>query len=125
MNVGFDPSKVEIVKLKLNKDRKDILARKDTQREALADKVINGLWLSARRCLALVVQCSSVQRAAVWAVGVCFACPFMPSRAGSRCDVTSGMHMLHPALRWWLPSKNVLSWGDTLLFATAYGGFGS
>lgn len=38
VNVGFDPSKVEIVKLKLNKDRKDILARKDTQREALADK---------------------------------------------------------------------------------------
>ena len=39
VNVGFDPSKVEIVKLKLNKDRNAILARKDTEREAVKDKV--------------------------------------------------------------------------------------
>merc|ERR1719164_88903 len=38
INVGFNPSKVEIVKLKLNKDRKEILERKDTQREAAKDK---------------------------------------------------------------------------------------
>jgi len=38
VNVGFDPSKVEIVKLKLNKDRNAILARKDTEREAVKDK---------------------------------------------------------------------------------------
>merc|ERR1719258_987835 len=32
VNVGFDPSKVEVVKLRLDKDRKAILARKDNRR---------------------------------------------------------------------------------------------
>jgi len=32
VNVGFDPSKVEVVKLRLDKDRKQILARKDNRR---------------------------------------------------------------------------------------------
>merc|ERR1719164_109941 len=31
INIGFHPSKVEVVKLKLDKDRKKILARKDTK----------------------------------------------------------------------------------------------
>jgi large subunit ribosomal protein L26e len=31
--VGFDPSKVEIVKLKIDKDRKAILARKDMEKK--------------------------------------------------------------------------------------------
>lgn len=39
MSVGFNPSKVEIVKLHLNKDRKAILARRNSKAEEKGDKV--------------------------------------------------------------------------------------
>merc|ERR1712166_50716 len=38
VSIGFHPSKVEVVKLKLDKDRKAILARKDTKAGAGASK---------------------------------------------------------------------------------------
>ena len=58
VNVGFDPSKVEIVKLKLNKDRNAILARKDTEREAVKDKVCLRQATRARpaRCATMYVR---------------------------------------------------------------------
>lgn len=65
VSVGFNPSKVEVVKLTLNKDRKAILARRNSKAAAEGDKVhLISTYLVyswSDNCLFLFLKCAVVQ----------------------------------------------------------------